>query len=75
MYQLPPPKGFTGETRRYDATQFMVSAEHVAALEMMAAAWDVSMSEALERAITTAYLLVDEGALAAARRRFWPATA
>ena len=75
MYQLPPPKGFTGEPRLYYDTQFRVADVHVAALEMMAAAWDVSMSEALAAAVTTAYLLVDEDALAAARRCFWPATA
>ena len=72
MFYLPPPIGYSGETRRYDDTQFMVAAEHVAALEMMAAAWDMTMSEALGRAVTWSFKRVDEHALTDARRRLWP---
>ena len=71
MYDLPPPRGYRGETRRYDDTQFTVAAKNVASLELMAAAWDVSMSEALERAIMQAFLMVDEPFMIEARRRLW----
>ena len=73
MFYLPPPRGYSGYTRLYDDTKFMVPAKSVASLEMMAVAWEVSMSEALERAIKNSFLLVDEHAIIDARRRLWPA--
>ena len=34
MYDLPPPRGYSGETyRRYDDTQFTVAAKNVASLD------------------------------------------